>query len=171
MLLLALWSPIDAAAAPLVDMAQGFTGINDLTFSGAVTTQNGHSGTWVSGYPTDTWAADLAYGVECVRPLTDDSVGTWGGVGEAVDDHLTYNGREWRDLQIDARLHQNNNTGGEDALGVVFRWTDSSNFYVAFATRESAPGTGTGTPITVAPAVFLYRVAGGVATQLGTVAT
>ena len=168
MLTVALLGFNAAFGATVTDMDQGFGTTPIAAYSGTVTNQNGHSGAWTTGYPADTWTLPSN---GWVHALTDDGGGTWGGTGHAVDNHLTYAGREWRNLTLTTFIwmdDEGNNGASEDTIGLVFRWTDSSNFYLAYMTTDDGPGVGDGSvERNGISGTHLYKVVGGIATEIG----
>ena len=154
-----------AYGAPLLDMNEQFTAsVNPLT--GTFRSYGTHSGTWVSGTVNDTWYQDAFDGGWAYSWDTNGN-GTWGGIGEDIDDHLTYDGREWHDITLDTELYEYSfGLGGEDAIGVVFRWADNANFYAVFSSNDKIPATGTGGVSRAAIGTFLYRITNGVATEV-----
>ncbi|MEQ1503167.1 MAG: MopE-related protein, partial [Myxococcota bacterium] len=125
-------------------------------------TTNAFSGTagWVSGTASDTWSTSVGDGV---YPLSDESTGTWG-TGSYVDNHLVYTLDTWSDATIDTTVFSND----DDSVGIVFRYQNEDNFYVAFLTREGAPHTGVGTPRQSYQGSKLFKIVNGSATQLAT---
>src|SRR6185295_10805787 len=95
-----------------------------------------------------------------VYAKTDDNGGTWGS-GDAADNELIQTGETFSDFQYDAYVH----SGDNDSIGMVFRWQDASNFYLAVMSRDDMPGTGTGANGTVFGA-RLYSVVNGSASAL-----
>ena len=120
---------------------------------------NSFTGTdgWVSGYAGDPWAigSDFVY-------ATDDNKGSVWGSGTPMDNHLTYRDAVYGDVEYTVGM----NAADDDTIGVVFRYTDSTNFYLAFFTRDRAPSTGVGADLNNQYGAYLYSVEGGVATAL-----
>jgi MYXO-CTERM domain-containing protein len=148
--------PLPAAAASIVAYSNDFDAYTTSSFSG--------TDGWVSSYASDTWSA-YAYGTVYAR--TDDSGGTWGS-GGAIDDHLVYTSESWSDFTYDVNVYSSDN----DAIGVVFRYADSRNFYLlAMGGGDDGPATGSGGSTIPFSGTHLYRVSGGTATDLGSSST
>lgn len=103
-----------AHAADVLDYSERFDAYSTSSFSGTAG--------WVSGYSLDSWSTLSG---NAVYALTDDSTGVWGD-GLAADNHLVYTGQTWSDARLTTGLYSND----DDAIGVVFRYQDASNFYV-----------------------------------------
>jgi hypothetical protein len=145
---LLLWAP--PAAADIVDFSEDFSSYNTGSMSG--------NGGWFATYASDPWAANGSF----VYALSDDWSGSFGA-GGATDNHLMYTGSSWSDFILDADVRSSDN----DTIGVSFRFSDTSNFYlVHLCGGDGHPATGTGGRAT-GGGTRLYRVVGGVATQLG----
>ncbi|MDP2306557.1 MAG: putative metal-binding motif-containing protein [Pseudomonadota bacterium] len=140
-----------ALAADIVDYSNNFDAYTTASFSG--------TGGWVSLYALDPWSTASS---GAVFAKTDDSGGTWGSAG-ALDNHLVYTSESWSDFTLDARVYSND----DDALGLSFRFTDASNFYIVlFVGGDGYPGTGTGARASGVAGARLYKVVAGSATLL-----
>jgi hypothetical protein len=147
-----LWVVIalTARGQTVVDFAEGFDGYAIGSFSG--------TDGWVSGYPLDPWSTDPG---NAVFARTDDNTGTWGS-GEAADNHLVYTPRAWTSMTLDVTIRLKD----DDSIGVVFRYVDAENFYLAvFAGGDGIPSAGDGARGTF-DGCRLYRVEAGFATLL-----
>ncbi|MEQ1567693.1 MAG: MopE-related protein [Myxococcota bacterium] len=149
MLSLLLARPV--AAQTVVDFQEDFDAYTVAAFSGTAG--------WVSNDPLDPWSAEFGGGVYA---SVDGSSGTWGSGGH-TDDHLVYTARTWFDSSLDAVVTSDD----DDAMGLILRYQDPQNFYVAFVTNDGAPNTGDGSPRLHLPGAHVYVVSGGVATELG----
>ena len=118
-----------------------------------------YSGTdgWVSGFSVDPWTTA---GVGGVRSLSDDNTGPFGG-NSGADNHLIKTDLVFTDLLVDARIRSND----DDTVGIVFRYQDDLNFYVAFVTNGARPDLPDGYG-EYAPGAAIYRVQAGSASQL-----
>jgi hypothetical protein len=138
-----------AAAADITALNETFDAYSTSSFSGTTS--------WVSNYASDPWSA-ASYGG--IWAKTDDSGGTWGS-GGAADNHLVWTADSWEDFTYWASLYQ----ADDDTIGLVFRFTDSSNFYaVLFPGGDACPGTGTGARTSPCSGTYLYKVVAGSAT-------
>ena len=145
----------DALAADVVDWSDDFSSYGTGGLSG--------SGGWITGYAADTWSVTGGY----AYALTDDS-GTGWGTGTATDNHLVYATTTWSDFTLDGTLFSND----DDVIGVVFRYTDASNFYLlVLGGGTSYPGTGAGAEGSTLAGSALYAVSGGLATAIATSTT
>ncbi len=139
------------ASAQIVAFSEDFSSYNTTSMSG--------NGGWTTHYSSDSWAADGSV----VHANTDDSNGTWGS-GDAIDNHLTYGTQSWSDLTLDVDLYSPDN----DSLGVSFRFSDASNFYlVTLCGGDGYPSTGSGGRSSGTGGTRLYKVSSGTATQIG----
>ncbi len=122
-----------------------------------------YSGTnsWVSGFSGDTWTTS---GVGGVSALSENNTGSWGG-NSGADNHLVKTDLFFSDFQIDVRFR----SWDDDTVGIVFRFQDDLNFYVAFISNEAGPAIPNGEGAYV-PGVRLYRVQAGAAVELAAVA-
>ena len=134
-----------ARAQTAVDFSDDFDAYNNVNFSGAAG--------YVSGFPGDPWGASVG---GTVYAQTDVTNGTWGS-GEGADNHLVYTLESWSDFTLDVTFR---NPSDNDGVGVVFRYTDALNFYLALLTNDDAPAAGNGAP-TAFVGARLYRVQGG----------
>ena len=138
------------AEADILDYSEDFSTFNTVSMSG--------NGGWFATYATDPWAANG----DIVYARTDDWGGSFGG-GGGTDNHLLYTGSSWSDFILDVDLRSQDN----DTLGVSFRFSDTSNFYlVHLCGGDGYPGTPSGVRA-IGGGTRLYRVVGGVATQIG----
>ncbi len=154
MLLLALTRL--ALAADITVLDANFDAYTTSSFSGTTA--------WVTGYSSDPWSTYYYGGVYA---KTDAASGTWGS-GGALDNHLVYTGSSWEDSSFYATLYQ----GDDDTIGLVFRYTDASNFYLLFfAGGNYGPTTGTGAATTPVSGTRLYRISAGSATQVASSTT
>ncbi len=145
-----------AAAADITALDDNFDAYSTSSFSGTTA--------WVSGYSSDAWSAATYGGVYA---KTDDSGGTWGS-GGAADNHLVYTADSWEDYTFWSTLYQ----GDDDTIGLVFRYTDASNFYaVLFPGGDACPGTGTGARATGCTGTYLYKVVAGSASLVSSSTT
>ena len=134
-----------ARAQVAVDFADDFDAYNTGSFSGTAG--------YLSGYPADAWGTSVG---NTVYALTDDTSGVWGSQ-EGADNHLVYTLETWSDFTAEVQFI---NPTDNDGVGLVFRYTDSLNFYVAFFTNDDAPGTGNGAPTNFVGS-RLYKVEAG----------
>ncbi len=145
-----------AAAADITALDDNFDAYSTTSFSGTTA--------WVSNYASDPWSTGTYGGIYA---KTDDSGGTWGS-GGAADNHLVYTADSWEDFTFWASLYQ----GDDDTIGLVFRFTDASNFYAAlFPGGEACPSTGTGARTTPCSGTYLYKVVAGSATLVASSTT
>ena len=145
-----------AFAAWVPEFAENWDASNVAAYSG--------TNAWVSGFSSDSWTTN---GVTGVAALTDINTGGWGGdVG--ADNHLVKTDLTFADFQMDFIFRSNDN----DTAGVVFRYQDASNFYLAFMSNGAIPRTpdGEGVGQYFSTARF-YRVQGGVAVELAQLVT
>ena len=101
------------AEADILDFSEDFSSFNTSSMSG--------NGGWFATYATDPWSANGDF----VFANTDD----WGGVfgsGGGTDNHLMYTGSSWSDFIFDVDMRSQDN----DTIGVSFRFTDTSNYYL-----------------------------------------
>lgn len=114
---------------------------------------------WTSGYPVDPWEA----AADRCTPTLDDQGASWG-TGSPLDNHLVQTGPElaWTDHVVEAVLTSND----DDAVGLVFRFQDARNFYLAFFTRQNGPTEGKGSTADLGASGHLYVVEDGIATAL-----
>ena len=142
------------AVADILDYSEDFSSFNTASMSG--------NGGWFATYATDPWEANG----DIVYARTDDWSGSFGS-GGGTDNHLLYTGSSWSDFIFDVDLRSQDN----DTLGVTFRFSDTSNFYlVHLCGGDGYPGTPSGDRA-IGGGTRLYRVVGGVATQLGSSST
>ncbi|GDX81801.1 hypothetical protein LBMAG42_36120 [Deltaproteobacteria bacterium] len=138
-----------ALAADITVLSENFDAYTTSSFSGTAS--------WVTGYASDPWSTATYGGVYA---KTDDDTGTWGS-GGAVDNHLVYTGDSWDDSTFYATLYQ----ADDDTIGLVFRYTDASNFYLLFFPGGNfGPNTGTGAITYPLSGTMLYKVVAGSAT-------
>ena len=124
---------------------------------------NGQYG-WSGGYSLDTWAADVG---GTLFAVTDLAAGTWG-TDASIDNHLVQTEGWWTDFTVETQME----SVDDDAMGLVFRYQDPSNFYLVFLTNDDGPGEGRGDPHVIGLiGTRLYKVEAGQATRLGGSAT
>jgi len=129
--------------------------VNALTY-GFDSDQGEFSGTdgWESQYCSDAWNTSDNGGV---FPNTDDGCavaenectanyscgwdwGYWVQMGycqnsDPFDNHLTWGDKEWTDYSFSVRFKNDD----DDTIGVVFRYTNSGQFYLLYFSRDQAP--------------------------------
>ena len=121
---------------------------------------------WSGGYAADPWAADVG---GTLYAVTDLAGGVWGPGedgedGEPIDNHLVQDAWVWSDFTVDTEIA----TVDDDAIGLVFRYEDPSNFYLVFLTLNDGPGIDDGDPfVTGLVGTRLYRVQAGIAAPIG----
>jgi len=151
-----------ASAGWIDDRYVDFGQYNQADFSG--------TDGWVSGYAGDPWSAE---GRDYLYAQTDEAGGNWGS-GEPIDNHLTITDESWSDFRTAVDVIASDN----DAFGVVFRFEDSENFYLAFVvgaasggqSSASYPGLGEGGELQSQEwSLHLYSVVNGFATEVDAV--
>jgi MYXO-CTERM domain-containing protein len=118
-----------------------------------------YSGTdgWVSGFSADPWTTT---GVGGVRSTTDDNNGPFGS-NSGADNHLVKTDLVFSDFKVDVRVRSND----DDVVGIVFRYQDDLNFYVAFVSNGARPSVSDGDG-EYREGAAIYRVLSGVVTEL-----
>ena len=143
-----------ANAGEILDYEETFDSYRTSSFSG--------TDGWESGYGEDEWSARYGY----LYANTDDNGGTWGS-GDACDNYIVDTDESYADFTYAGELYAND----DDTIGLVFRWQDEENYYLAiFADNGSRPSTGTGSA-TTGDGGWLYAISAGVATQLDSTTT
>jgi uncharacterized protein (TIGR03382 family) len=143
-----------ARGQTVLDWADDFDAYNAEPFSGT-------SG-WEAGYSGDAWTAA---GTDGVHNLTNAwSSGQWGA-DSSFSNYLVQTGHTNDDFLLEVDVLSDD----DDALGVVFRWTDIDNYYVVFWSHHWYPGTADGDWQDDGPYAKLYSIRNGSATELGSV--
>ena len=114
---------------------------------------------WKASYCSDPWTTALNGGV---MSTTDDGCGVddcsadnncgneFGAQAacqqsDPLDNHIQYGSDAWQDYIFSARFKNTD----DDAVGFVFRYHNTANFYLLFFTRSMAPSTVGGCSITM----------------------
>ncbi len=144
-----------APAATVTSFSDDFNSYGaSLSFSG--------NGGWTSAIPTlDPWTSNGT----TVGPVTNNWTGGWGG-GGYTDNHLVQTGGTYGDFTFNVEML----AADDDSIGVTFRYQDSRNFYLAHFTRNCYPAAASGRCLVLGTGGRLYRVVGGVGTQIASVA-
>jgi len=150
-LMLTLLSPVAAAGDVLV-LDEGFAADHDPLA--------GVDG-WEAGWSGDGWRTKFTQGV---RPATNtDTPRGWAG-DTATRNHLVLDDPDavYGDFELEAEVR----AGNSGALGVVFRYQDDQNYYLALFTRGDRPSDGAGSTTVNQAGAVLFKVQGGTATIL-----
>lgn len=144
------------------------------TFDGDEASFSGTDG-WQASYCADPWTTALNGGV---ISKTDDGCAldacgpgnncghqfsVWPGCqgSDPLDNHIQYGSDLWEDYIFTARFMNSD----DDAVGFVFRYHNTANFYLLFFSRAMAPTVAHGCS-TVIVGSRVYRVVGGQVAQL-----
>lgn len=144
-----LLAPLSTAQADILVLKDDFS-----TYSGPLSGQNG----WLSGYSSDTWQVSSAV----ASPKTDDNGSGFTWINSPNSNYISNGSLFWRDYIFDFAFTNSD----DDTVGAVFRYQDSSNFYLFFLSRDSWPGTGSAPNSNSSITSRLYLIRNGSASEL-----
>lgn len=111
------------------------------------------SSNWDAVWSQDGWTTAINAGG--VSPNTDaDGPGKFGSPADAFENAIVAGDQSWRDYAIETEFYVND----DDAVGIVFRYTSPSNFYVMVMSRDSMPGLNGIVEHLLQPQTRIYRV-------------